>query len=315
MPIEPRAKRLLDMMAMQASGPAQMTVALRRDGFAKLMKMGARAIAVARVEDRAIESPHGALPLRIYDAVAARDAPAAALVFFHGGGLVAGSIDTHDTICRHLALASGAKVISVGYRLAPEAPYPAALDDAVLAVDHIFANPSRFGIDADRLAIGAESAGCLLATAISQGHRPVSARLKAQILLCPVIDLSGHSPSRTEFGRGYLIDAATVAHDIALCFPNLREGDLLPSPLRFGTASAAPPTLIISAECDPFRDEARLYAEMLEDAGVPVWHRMHAGMVHSFYGLPALLPQAAPALAEAGAQLKTLLGPSQPHGA
>ena len=307
MPIEPRAKRILDMMALQAGSTRDMTVALRREGFAKLMQMGARALPIAWVEDGTIPTPHGALPLRSYDTVAERDGPAPALVFFHGGGLVAGSIDTHDTICRHLAQSSGLKIISVGYRLAPEAPYPAALEDTMLAVDHLWTHASDFGIDRSRLAVGAESAGCLLATAIAQGLRAVSARFRAQLLLCPVIDLSGSYPSRADYGSGYLIDASTVAHDIAQVFPNLAPGVLLPSPLRFGTVAAAPPTIIVSAECDPFRDEAQLYAEMLEDAGVQVWHRMHPGMVHSFYGLPALLPQAAPALADAGLQLKTLL--------
>jgi acetyl esterase len=307
MPIDPRAKRLLDMMAMHGKASGGMTVALRREGFAKLMQMGAKAMALPRVEDRSIPGPGGALPLRIYDAVAERGTPAPALVFFHGGGLVAGSIGTHDTICRHLATASGAAVISVGYRLAPEAPYPAALDDAAHATNYLQRNADDYGIDAGRIAVGAESAGCLLAAAVTQGARAVSARLRAQLLLCPVIDLSGRYPSRAEFASGYLIDATTVAHDIAQCFPGAEADALLPSPLRFGSAAAAPPTLIVSAECDPFRDEAQLYGEMLEDAGVPVWHRHHPGMVHSFYGLPALLPQAAPALEDAGRQLRALL--------
>lgn len=308
MPIDPRAKRLIDMMAMQGSARGAMTVALRREGFAKLMQMGAKAVPLPCAENRSIPGPGGALPVRIYDALADRASPAAALIFFHGGGLVAGSIDTHDTICRHLAAASEAVVISVGYRLAPEAPYPAALDDAAHAVSYFNQNAGDFGLDRNRLAIGAESAGCLLATAVTHGLRGSPVTLKAQLLLCPVIDLSGHYPSREDFGGGYLIDSATVAHDIAQCFPDAAPGALLPSPLRFGTASTVPPTVIVSAECDPFRDEAQLYGEMLEDAGVPVWHRHHAGMVHSFYGLPALLPQAAPALAEAGRTLRAMLG-------
>jgi acetyl esterase len=308
MPIDPRARRLLDMMTLKGGERPAMDVTRRREGFAKLMQMGARPRQLPVVADRNIPGPGGALPLRFYDAALERGAPAAALVFFHGGGLVAGSIDTHDTICRELAAASGAVVISVGYRLAPEAPYPAALDDAAHAVNFLSRNAADYGLDAERMAIGAESAGCLLATALAQGHRPVSARLKAQVLLCPVIDLSGRYPSREEFGSGHLIDAATIAHDIAQCFPDSEPDTLLPSPLRFGTAAAAPPTLIVAAECDPFRDEAQLYAEMLEDAAVPVRHSVHAGMVHSFYGLPALLPQAAPALAEAGRHLKELLG-------
>ena len=306
MPLDPRAKRLLDMLAM-SSPAAALTTQSRRDGFAKLMQMGARPQAVAHVEDIEIKGPECPLKLRLYDPVPDRAEPAPALVFLHGGGLVAGSIETHDAICRDLANALAAPVFSVGYRLAPEWRFPASLVDASFALDWVAREAAALDIDPARIAIGGESAGGMLAALIANGHLSVKSSAKALLLLCPVIDLAGDFPSRSKFATGYLIDKATLAHDIADCLGEDQPASLLPSPLRHGSAARTPPTVIVSAECDPFRDEALLYAQMLEDEAVPVRHMCHAGMVHSFYGLGALLPQARPALEQAASALGEFL--------
>lgn len=306
MTLDPRAKRLLDMLSLSGAA-ADHSAAARRDGFAKLMQMGSKPAAIARLRDVDIDGPGGLLRIRLYDAEETRSGDAAALVFFHGGGLVAGSIDTHDGICRSLALSSGAIVISVDYRLAPEHRFPASLIDAAFAVDRIAAEASALGIDPARMSVGGESAGALLAALICSGHHPVKAKLKAQLLLCPVIDLAGEFASRQEFAKGYLIDAATLKRDIAHCLGEGAAASALPSPLRHGSPQLSPPTVIVSAGCDPFRDEAAHYAVLLSQAGVQVRHTCHSGMLHSFYGLPALLPQAIPALRAAGEQLAELL--------
>jgi acetyl esterase len=269
--------------------------------------MGSKPVQIARVRDVDLAGPGGSIPVRFYDAQETRSSAAPALVFFHGGGLVAGSIETHDGICRSLALSSGAIVMSVDYRLAPEHRFPACLVDAAFAVDWAATEASSLGIDPARIAIGGESAGALLAALVSNGHRPVVAKIKAQLLLCPVIDLAGVFESRREFAKGYLIDAETLARDIAHCMGEGAPASALPSPLRHGSPGLSPPTLIVSAECDPFRDEAAHYAAVLEQSGVQVRHTRHPGMLHSFYGLPALLPQATPALRAAGEQLAELL--------
>ena len=127
------------------------------------------------------------------------------------------------------------------------------------------------------------------------------------MLLCPVIDLAATTGSRQEFAKGHMIDTATVARDIEHCLGDTAAAADMPSPLRHGAPGRSPPTIIIAAECDPFRDEAARLAADLLAAGVPVWHTCHAGMLHSFYGLGAFLPQAEPALAEAGRQIGELL--------
>jgi acetyl esterase len=308
MTLDPRARRLLDMMALSGTAaPASHSVAARREGFAKLMAMGSKSVAIGNVEDLCLARPGGDLSLRIYRAGTDHNTLPPALVFFHGGGLVAGGLDTHDSMCRSLANSSGAVVISADYRLAPEHKFPAALDDASFAVDWIAHESKSLGLDSDRIAIGGESAGALLASLIASGYQKVAARIKAMLLLCPVIDLTGNSPSRAEFARGFLIDAATVQRDIEDCLEAGMRALDLPSPLRCGDVSHSPPTIIISAEYDPFRDEARLYADQLIEAGVPVQYTCHPGMIHSFFSLNAILPQAEPALLTAGKQLKALL--------
>jgi acetyl esterase len=308
MTLDPRARRLLDMMALSGTAaPASHSVAARRESFAKLMAIGSKPVAIGSVENLCLARPGGDISLRIYRAGADRNTPTPVLVFFHGGGLVAGGLDTHDSMCRSLANSSGAAVISVDYRLAPEHKFPAALDDARFAVDWIAHESKSLGIDSGCIAIGGESAGALLVSLIGNGYQRVAARIKAMLLLCPVIDLTGNSPSRAEFARGFLIDAATVQRDVEYCLEaGMRAGDL-PSPLRCGDARRSPPTIIISAEYDPFRDEARLYADRLIEANVPVQYTCHPGMIHSFFSLNAMLPQAEPALLAAGKQLKALL--------
>ena len=267
------------------------------------MQMGASPRPVAEVADLFAADRIG---LRLYRSNTSKPQPA--LVFFHGGGLVAGSIETHDGISRALCASSGVTVISVGYRLAPEHKFPAGLEDAGVAFDWIAGHADELGIDASRLAIGGESAGALLATSISHGWQKVNLPPKAQLLLCPVIDLAGETLSRRVFAKGFLIEQTVLAQDIEHCLPHGMTLADLPSPLRFPLDRTPPHTIIVAAECDPFRDEALLYAEMLRGLGVQVQCSCQPGMIHSFYGLPALLPQADISLDTAGRQLAELLG-------
>lgn len=309
MTLDPRAKRLLDMMKLSTpANSAQLTTRARREGFAKLMALGGKPVPIAFTQDIVIQDPDASITLRLYRAHDANGALQPAVIFFHGGGLVAGSIDTHDGICRRLANASGATVLSVDYRLAPEARFPASLRDAAAAVDWISANAGKLNIDSTRIAIAGESAGALLATLCCNGYQPISIVPKVQLLLCPVIDLAATFPSRLEFGEGYLIDHSTLLRDIEDCLGSGARAKDLPTPLRNGDLARSPETVIVSAECDPFRDEASHYETILQDRGIPVWHMYHPGMVHTFYGLPALLPQADVALEEAGRRLAAVLG-------
>ena len=308
MTLDPRARRLLDMLVLSAPATSvRLTTQQRREGFAKLMQMAARPVAIARTQDLTIPGPGGPLALRLYDPRSPGTKPAPALVFFHGGGLVAGDLDTHDGVCRHLANASGTIVIAADYRLAPEARFPAGLIDAAFAVDWVAHEAPGLGIDASKLALGGESAGALLAALIACGHQPTTARPKAQLLLCPVIDLAGDFPSREQYGKGYLIDRDTVERDIEDCLAVGQSVPELPSPLRLVTIGQPPPAIVDIAECDPFRDEAEAYVARLREAGIAVERTLNDGMPHAFHGLSALLPQADPALQAVGYKLAKLL--------
>lgn len=298
MPIDPRAKRLLDMLALSDAKIESATQ--RRESFAKLMIM-----AGGKGPDMAVENLNTLdLPLRVYRPI---QQATAALVFFHGGGLVAGSLETHDALCRRLAAASGINVIAVDYRLAPEARFPAQLEDAIRAVKWVHTHAHQLGLDPTRLAIGGESAGALLALLASSFNELKSIKIKAQLLLCPVVDLSYNEGSRKELAKGYMIDADTIAADIAHCLaPNSRASDL-PSPLRLKSFAQLPSTIILAAEFDPFHDEAKALAAHLANNGADVQFHSHAGMIHSFYALTAFIPQAEPALAKIGKELAEAL--------
>lgn len=310
MTLDPRAKRLLDILALSApsDGPRQ-SAAERRESFAKLIQTAARPVAIVRSIDRIIAAPGRDIPIRIYDDVAKRESLAGGLVFFHGGGLVAGSIETHDGICRRLAKAAGVIVVSVGYRLAPEARFPAALEDAAFIVKWVSEWPAETGIDPARLAIGGDSAGAMLAVLIADEARQIGLSFKAQLLLCPVLDLIGEMQSRKDFAKGFLIGSETVQRDIEDCLgPDAGTSDPRFSPLRNANLKAMPQSIIHTAEYDAFRDEGEAFAWRLAAAGVDAKLTRHAGMLHSFYGLPGLFPQADTALEAAGAELARILG-------
>jgi acetyl esterase len=218
------------------------------------------------------------------------------MIFFHGGGLVAGSLDSHDAICRSLALAGGCRVLSVDYRLAPEHRFPAAAQDAYSAAKNIVERSQEFGLDPKRIGISGDSAGATLAAGVCQRFASEGFSLALQLLLCPITDYGAESPSRREFGEGFLLERATLAQDLELFLPaGMDPSDASISPLRAAPLTGIAPTCIHTAEFDPVRDEGESYSERLRMAGVPTIYRCHPGMIHLFYGLGALIPYAATA--------------------
>jgi acetyl esterase/lipase len=309
-PLDPRAQRFLGIL--KAGNPPDArtaTVAERRNGLAALMKLGAMATALPRIEDCTLPGPEGPLPVRLYSAV--DDAvPRPGLVFFHGGGLVAGSIDTHDAIARALASSGGCRVLSVQYRLAPEHPFPAALQDCQAALQYIAANPARFHLDVARLGICGDSAGATLAAAtVHAAVRAGEPELALQLLLCPILDYSRSTPSRVELASGYLVDQATLDHDLLHYLPPGSDAsDPRVSPLLAAELAGLPRTVIHTAEFDPLRDEGRNYFERLERARVEVSYTCHPGMIHLFYGLGAVIPYARTAFEQIGGEIRAALG-------
>ncbi len=313
MPLDPRAQRFLGLL--NAGNPPDartVTVAERRNGLAALMKLGYTSIALPRVEDRTLPGPEGPLPLRIYSPMD-DDAPRPGLVFFHGGGLVAGSIDTHDAIARALASRGACRVLSVQYRLAPEHPFPAALQDCQAALQYIATHPVDFHLDAARLGICGDSAGATLAAATVQAAvRAGGPPLALQLLLCPILDYSRSTPSRLELASGYLVDQATLDHDLMHYLPAGSDpSDARVSPLLAASVAGLPRTVIHTAEFDPLRDEGRNYFERLERERIEVSYTCHPGMIHLFYGLGAVIPYARKAFEQIGGEIRAALGDTE----
>src|SRR5262249_52718835 len=211
MPLDPHAKRLLDMVAAGRSDASRLSPDAMREAMRKLAQaVDAKNVPIGAREDREIPGPVG-IPLRIYTPATTVPRTLPALIYFHGGAGVFCSIETHEGLCRILANESGCRVISVGYRLAPEHKFPAAIDDAYAATEWVFAHFGELGIDPTRVAVGGDSAGATLAAVVCQQARQrTGPDIALQVLLCPVTDLGLNSSSRRAFAEGYFFDMATL---------------------------------------------------------------------------------------------------------
>ncbi len=235
------------------------------------------------VDDRSFRGPGGELRARRY-VPAGLAAPSPGLVFFHGGGWVTGNLDTHDPLCRLLALEGRLRVVAIDYRLAPEHPFPAAVDDAIAAFRWVAAAAESLGIDPLRLAVGGDSAGGNLSAVVSLRTRDDARRPALAALLYPAVDGTCSSASHRELGTGYFLTSEAIAWYMNHYFgkdPRTRLGPDA-SPLLASDLAGSPPTLVVTAAFDPLRDEGIAYAARLRDAGVPVREERMAGMIHGF---------------------------------
>lgn len=230
------------------------------------------------------------------------------LVFFHGGGWVLGSIESHDNLCRILANSSGHCVLSVGYRLAPEHPFPSGLEDALAATRWGYASAGALGCSPDRLAVGGDSAGGNLAIVVGQ-VAPVP--LRYQLLVYPATDLTRSFPSFVENAAGPQLTAAGmgwfIAHYLGEGSTSLTDPRVSPHFATDDVVAASPPTMMITAEFDPLRDEGDAYAARLASLGVPTSHVRFSGMYHGFFALADFYDDAIAANCMAGAALGRVL--------
>jgi len=310
MPLDPLARRFLAMMAAAAPADrARPSVSDRRQSLAKLMQFAKADATSVTAIDGTLPGPAGELGYRLYAPAGSADGPAPGLVFFHGGGMVAGSIETHDQIAAALSEATRCRLISIEYRLAPEHKFPAAIEDAIAATKFVSQNAASFGIDAMRLVVGGDSAGATLAAVVRQhAQRHGQPTILAQCLICPVLDFEDTSPSREAFAEDHLIGRATLAADLADYLPHGTDpADVRISPLRALNLAGLPTAIIHTAEFDPMRDEGNAYARKLLAAGVAVEHVCHDGMIHNFHALGAVLPQGRLVLAQIGEQVRRVV--------
>lgn len=262
---------------------------------------------VARVQDRTIPGPAQPIPIRVYWPVTARNLPA--LIYFHGGGWVIGNLDSVDRSCRALANASGCVLISVDYRLAPEHRFPAAVEDADAAVRYVAEHAAEFDIDPNRIAVGGDSAGGNLATVACLIARDRGGpHIAFQLLVYPVTDYEDSRPSMQEFAQGYLLTRPAMDYFWVHYLPRPEEGrHPHASPMRAESLAGLPPAMLITAECDPIRDQGEAYAERLREAGIPVSVKRYEGAIHVFFNLAGVIDSGKQAIADAGDALRTAL--------
>jgi acetyl esterase len=320
MPLDPNIAGLLQFIEGAGYPPlAQGTPEDARAGLVALMTAMSAMVPKPEVAS-ATDTAVGGVPARVYRPEPDGDVPT--IVYFHGGGFVIGDIETHDGICRLLCRDLTAVVVSVDYRLAPEHPFPAAVEDAYAALTAVAKEIAEYGGDPARIAVGGDSAGGNLAAVCAQQAHADGLELAAQLLVYPAVDLLGENyQSRIDNAEGYFLTYADMmwfavnylgieASPEAALDPDMqaRAADPRLSPLLAKSLEGLPPAVIVTAEFDPLRDEGNAYAEALEAAGVRVEHRQFPGLIHGFYGLESVSPAIADATAWANEQFKQLIG-------
>ncbi len=299
---------MLQMIDDQPVPPTYaVSVAEARDQLEAMAAMRGDAEDVATVEDFEIGGPDGALPVRLYQPDA--DGPHPVLVYLHGGGFVIGSLETHDALCRSLANAAECAVLSVDYRLAPEHPFPAAVEDAYAAVEWIAEHGEHVGVDTDRIAVGGDSAGANLSAAVTLMTQDRDGPdLAHQALIYPAVnspDVGPEFESYEENAEGYFLETESMQWFVERYVQDeihLRNEYF--APLLADDLSGVPPASIVTAEFDPLRDEGYAYADRLDDEGVAVSSHHYDDMIHGFATMIGVVDAAEDAVEALAADLQ-----------
>jgi acetyl esterase len=272
---------------------------------------------LASVSNVAVDGAAGAVNARVYRASATASAT---VVFFHGGGWVAGDLFTHDRNARALALAVDAVVLSVDYRRPPEVRFPGAFEDCLAATRWAAKNIARLGGDARRLGVAGDSAGGQLAASVALACRDGGPPLQAQLLVYPATDVAGayrseaenaRYPSRRQRGEGYFLTLEAMRFFAGQYLATPKDGyDWRVSPLRAARHVGLPPAVVCTAQFDPLRDEGDAYAKALQDAGVALTHFCEPGLIHGYFSLGPVSPLAEQARQRACAAFRRLLARS-----
>ncbi len=314
MSLDPQVKALLDQLAENPAPKLwELTPAEGREMYVAMASLLEPAdVPIGKTEDVSIPGPAGDIPARVYTPVAAGGAALPCLVFFHGGGWVIGGLGTHDVLCRTLCNEAGVRVVSVDYRMAPEHPYPAAVEDAYAAVKWVEDNAGTLGVDANAIAVGGDSAGGNLSAAVSLMARDKKGPAIAfQLLIYPATDLSNTKTwgSRVEFAEGYFLEKKGMDWFEANYFGGNDALRMEPyaSPLKADDLSGLPPAYVITAGFDPLRDEGKAYADALNAAGTKAEYIDYPGMIHGFFNMQGALDVSRAAVKEAAAKLAAAL--------
>ena len=296
MALDPQAANVIDLVVRSGRPPYhQLTPKEARQMFRETRPASTPpAPQIGAVRDLLAEGVQ-AIPLRVYRPAGVADSRRLpVLVYFHGGGWVIGDLETHDVLCRQLTAEAGVSVIAVDYRVAPEHKFPAAVDDAWAATRWIAAHAAELSVDADRLAVGGDSAGGNLAAVVALLARDAGGpRIGLQILLYPVTDLASESQSYADLADGYMLTRDSMRWFRAQYLAKAEDAaDWRVSPLRAPSLAGLPPALVVTAGYDPLRDEGEAYARRLREAGVSVDAVSFGGMIHGFLPMGRLIDTA-----------------------
>jgi len=267
-----------------------------------------RPVPILHVEDRSIPGPAGIIPVRVYRPSDESKLPI--VVYYHGGGFTWGDLDTHDNLCRKLSNRSGAIVVSVAYRLAPEHPFPAAVEDSYAALEWVAQNGAEISGDPGRIAVAGDSAGGNLAAVTAMKSRELEGpKIALQVLFYPGTNMADlHTKSMEEFGEGYFFTRAQIQFNTRQYVPAEADRSLpYASPLLAPDQRGLPPALIITAAFDPLRDSQEAFAQKLVDAGVATRRSRYDGVVHGFLSFP-FVRKADRAIDESAAALREAFG-------
>lgn len=284
--------------------PANVAIADVRRAAARFL-MAAPGPSIYAVEALAADGPLGEIPMRLYRPSVNPDLPV--IMFFHGGGFVFGDLDTHDALCRSLANGAGAAVVAVDYARAPEARFPAPLEDCHAALAWLAGHASSMGLDAARIGLCGDSAGANLAVATAKLARFRGPALRYLALFYPLVDPLSASASAHEFGEGYLITRGFLQWCWEVYTRDHKDGADPLVAVAKADLVGLPPTTVLTGGFDPLRDEGIAFAKALAAAGVPLVERHYPGMIHGFAGLPHLTPVAGIAIADIAGDLAAAL--------
>ncbi len=255
-----------------------------------------------RVEELSVPGADGALAARLYAPSTALGLPV--LLYFHGGGFTIGSLETHDSLCRQLALRSGAAVLALDYRLAPEHRFPAAVDDCWAVLRWLPGAAASLGLDGRRIAVGGDSAGGTLAAVSALHARDIGQDLALQLLITPGTTAHADTPSHKLFANGFLLDAASIAWFFDHYIDHHHKRDWRFAPLEAVDHSDLAPAFVLLAECDPLVDEGLAYADLLRAQGNPVDLELYRGVTHDFIKMGRSIPEALDALEACGQAIR-----------
>ena len=308
--VDPKIRALLDMMAALGQPPLIQTTPqqFRAMRAASRDLLNAPTAPLAVIREMTVAGGDGPLKARLYDVEDGDRRPA--LIYFHGGGFVFGDLDSHDGLCRRLALAGSIRVIAVDYRLAPEHPFPAAPDDAWASINDIAARHRHFGVDPERIALGGDSAGAnLAAVAARRAARDGGPAQKFQLLFYPVTQSVETTPSRQKFEDGYFLTRETMDWFDGHYLPkSVNRRDERISPLLAPPPENLAPALVMTAGFDPLKDEGRQYADALQRAGVQCRYIDYGDQIHGFVSFTAVSRVADAAIADAARAVRDALG-------